>query len=185
MKSRIVTIFYDGGDLSLLRHSFDTFLVMNNAKLSEFKLVVYLYRPSHETVETVKHLYAHRTPYLTAGATLPCIPCILKRHRVRYGIVIPPGYRSIAPIWPYLDEIKHNLKEIPALTHIQLTPDTDLSNKTTHKALVYRYNTANIMIGNGNMHRDVPVLTKAKLDQTPSSVSGVLKPIIFRKESLY
>lgn len=184
MKSRLVTIFYDAGNPTALRESLDTFLALNASHLDEFKIVIHLRRPDSETSELIQTLYSHRTPYLTATTKPPCIPCILKRHRVRYGVVIPPGYKSVAPLWPYLDEIRFEIKETPNLTHIRLYPDTDLSNTTTHKPLVYRYlHTYNIMLGNGNLRRDLPILVKSKMDQTPTSVSGVLKPIVFRKES--
>lgn len=182
MKSRMVIIFYDAGDPLALRHSLDTFLVMNASHLNEFKIIVHLLRPDNEASELIQTLYSHRTPYLTATTRPPCIPCILKRHKVRYGIVIPPGYRSIAPLWSHLDEIRYNLRELPDLTHIRLFPDTDLSNTTTHKPLVYHYHTYNIMIGNGNLRRDLPILVKSNLTQTPTSTSGVLKPIVFRKD---
>lgn len=180
---RLLTVFPDGGDLIGLRHSLDTFLVMNASDLARFQIVIHLKSPDQDTIDLAKRLYSHRGVTITKGKSSPCMPCIMKRFRTRYSVIIPPGFRSIAPIWPYLDEIATVLQSYPRLTHIRLLPDTDTQNLIHKSPLVYHYATPHILVGNGNLRRDLPILIKSSLKQTPTTVAGMLKPQIFRQRS--
>lgn len=178
---KIVTVFPDGGDVTALRHSIDTFLVMNASDLDRFTIIIHLRAPSEDAKSLVRSLYSHRDITIMTSKSSPCMPCIMKRHKVRYAIIIPPGNRSIAPLVSYLDEFAVVLQNYPTLTHIRLLPDTDHCNLITKRQLVYRYATSHVLVGNGNLRRDLPILIKSTLKQTTTSVSGMLKPQIFRR----
>ena len=178
---KLLTVFPDGGDLIGLRHSLDTFLVMNASNLHQFQLSIHLKSPDPDTKDLVKRLYSHRGVTIITGKSSPCMPCIMKRFRTRYAVIIPPRYRSISPLWPYLDEIATVLQSYPRLTHIRLLPDTDTKNLIHNTPLVYHYATPHLLIGNGNLRRDLPILMKSSLRQTQTTVAGMLKPQIFRQ----
>ena len=183
MRPRLPVIFYsDVLNIKSLYRTIDTFIDMNINSLLEFKLIIYMTRPDAATVEMVKSRYLDRTPYLMAGAKPPCVPCILAKHKVRYGVVIPPGYASILPLSRYLDEIRHTIAAIPELTHIRLDPHSDLTNKFTGRSIVYHYHTRNILVGNGNATKTYPVLFKTRAVPSATSTCGKLRKVIFQKE---
>lgn len=184
MSSRIVILFNNTGHESTLVQSVETFLMQNASDLDRFKIVLHLYRPDQQTVDTVKSRFLSYTPHIIANSKPPCVPCILQKHRVRYGIVVPTDYVSVAPLWNYIDEMQQILSTVPNLSHIRLIPDTDLYNKTTNSPLVYHYNTRHIMLGNGNaLSTEYPALIKSSKTKTSkqTTVSGVLRPVVFSK----
>lgn len=178
--SRIVVMFCDSGSgPERLCESVLAFVSLNAVEISKFKILVYLVRPDAETADMVKSKLADITPYITVGLKPPCVPCIWKKHRVRYGIIIPTDYIAQRPLWPYLDEIRHTLLTVPNLTHIRLGPDTDATNLLTRLPLVYHYHTRHIMLGNGNIPARYPVLLKSDVKPSRSTVSGVLNEVVF------
>lgn len=183
MSSRLLTLFSDTGDPQSLAKSAESFIDQNSSHLAQFKILIYLYRPTHQTVEMFKEKFLHRTPYIMAGSTPPCIPCVMSRHKVRYGVLIPGGWMSIGPLWPYLDEVRHTLSNIQNLYYIRFSPDTDLINRSTNEPLVYNYYTSNILIGNGNhtLPKSSPVLAKAKPPASRPIVTGGLRRLVFRE----
>lgn len=184
MKSRLPVVFSAQFHIRSLCATINTFIDLNAGSLGKFKLIIYLTRPDADTVELIKSLYLDRTPYLMAGPKPPCVPCILKRHKVRYGVVIPPGYISVLPLCNYIDEIRHTLSTIPELTHIRLDPNTDLTNKITNRPIVYHYYTRNILVGNGNFSTDYPVLLKTNGAHSATSTCGMLRKVVFTKKEL-
>lgn len=174
---RLPTLIYDADtNPNHLILSAKTFIEKNAAELHRFKLILYMYRPSHETITRVKEMFLPYTPYLTAGSKPPCIPCIWARHKTRYGIVIPSTFISIHPLWPYIKELRQTISDIPDLSYIRLTPD----HTTTTTPKVYHRHTRHIYLTRGiPLSHTYPVLTKAKPPDTLTIISGALKPLVF------
>lgn len=181
MRSRIVVVFCDATkSIWDLCDSVDTFITQNASELNQFRLLITLYRPDYSAVDLIKSRYLSVTPHLLADSKPPCLPCLLHRHRVRYGLIIPSTHVSARPIWPYLDEIRHVLRTVHNLGYIRLAPDTDLINRTTDSPLVYQHYTRHIMIGNGNaLATDYPVLYKTSTPDPSTHTTGVLRPQVF------
>lgn len=180
MQSRLVMMFYSDNDTNLndMYDSLDTFYSINASEIDRFKIVIHLTKPSDRLKNTIRDRYPNAI--LVTSKSKLCAPCVLKQRRVRYGVVIPPGYKSAWPLWPYLDELRQTLRT-HAVSHIKLCPDTDLQNHKTHEPIVRHYVTENVMIGNGNFCNDIPVLLKDKTNKDTDGPVGVLKPIVFTK----
>jgi hypothetical protein len=174
---RLPIIFYNATpDPEPLIRSVKDFISLNACEMLRFKVIVYLHRPDHSAVELVKRELKPLTPYLTAGSKPPCIPCILSKHKTRYGIVVPSNYFPIAPIWPYIADIRKTLRDYPDLRFIRLTPDFSPTNtpRVAHKHTRSIYITHDQPLPAGS-----PVLLKSKIPG--SNVSGILKPIVFTR----
>jgi len=175
-------MFYESGDYEVLCRTLTSFVEKNNAELDRFHIVVHLKNPRNQIVDALRDLYSRYTISITTSAKVICIPCILKRYKVRYGIVIPAGYVSALPLWPYIDELKHTLSTTDNLSYIKLVPDTDSRNDLTFEPLAYTYCTSHILVGNGNLDKSIPALVKSYPNHTKTSVVGRLKPLVFAKE---
>jgi hypothetical protein len=174
----IVTVFYDSGDTSGLIASLDSFRVQNAVALDRFKIIIHLQSPDAETIEIIRDRYPNTL--ITTTKRSVCLSCIFKRHHVRYGLVIPPNYISTNSLWPYLEEMRHILRTY-AVSHIKLVPDTDMRNITTKHPLVYHYATSHILVGNGNLSRNIPALVRTSAIK-PSDPCGALKVVVFSKD---
>ena len=182
MKNKLIMMFYETGDYMALHSSISSFIEQNHAELGQFHIVIHLRKPDDETITAFKDLYTKYGVAISTGSKGICIPCILQRNKTRYGVVIPAGYDSVRPLWPYLDELRQVLSTTDNLSYVRLVPDTDSRNELTKDPLVYQYSTANVLIGNGNYTRDLPALVKAKIAHTKTSVTGQLKPRVFVKD---
>lgn len=175
--SRLLTLIYDDGSgAQQLAASAQSFINQNAAEISRFKLILYLYRPDQPAVDLIKSQFQGHTPYLMAGAKPPCFPCILQRHKVRYGIIIPSRYVSMAPIWPFIAEFRKTLSNNPSLEFIHLTP----ISFPPRIPIVYHQYTRHIWLTSSTpLDPTVPVLTKGKFPDNTPILSGLLKPLVF------
>ena len=184
MNNRLVVMFYESGDYEVLCRTLTSFVEKNNAELYRFRLVIHLKNPDKQAVNSLRDFYSQHTISVTTGPKVICVPCILKRYKVRYGVVIPPGYISAMPLWPYIDELKHTLSVTDNLSHIKLVSDTDSRNTLTLEPLAYTYCTSHVLVGNGNLRPSIPALVKSYPNHTKTSVVGRLKPLVFTKEEV-
>lgn len=175
---RLLTLIYDDGSgAQQLADCAQSFINQNAAEMSKFKLILYLYRPDQPAVDLVKGQFHGHTPYLMAGAKPPCFPCILSRHKVRYGLVIPCNFVSTAPIWPYVEEFRETLSNTPSLAFISLVAPSAPANTP----IIYHQHTRHVWLTEGMpLPPTVPVLAKGKPPGTTPIVSGALKPLVFR-----
>jgi hypothetical protein len=181
MKSRLLTVFCGAITPQDLERSVMSFINQNISELKQFKLVVHLCRPSAETAEYAKTNIAQYTPYIEVSKSLMCAPCELKRHKVRYGVFVHASFRSVSPLWYYVDELKHTLQTVPEISHIKLSPDYETKNHITNAPLVYHYHTRHVLVGNGYLSAQYPMLVRSSTT-SPTDPSGVLNTIVFQRE---
>ena len=183
MNSRLPILFISAGPkhTQALLYSIETFLDANACALDQFRPILFLYRPDHSTVELVKSTLQDQIPlqYIHADAKPVCVECVFKRYGARYGFVIPSDYYSIAPIWPYLPQIRNAITNNPNLTLIRLTKDLDILNSSTRDPLIYHYTSKNIMIGNGNPRSNTPSIYRFPKTKIANQITGCLTPSPF------
>jgi len=183
-QNRLTTMFHDAGDYDILCRTIASFLRQNSAELDQFRIVVHLQSPAPETVDIIRDRFRRFNIAIATSKKPLCAPCILKRHKVRYGVVIPPGWISMWPLWPFVRELRYILSNTPKLSHIKLINDAELTNELTKSPVIYEYATAHTLIGNGNLNKTIPTLIKDPLKHTKQSLTGKLKSNVFTKEPL-
>lgn len=179
MSKRLPVIFIGYDDAEVFRYSIESFLDTNAYMLSKLYSLALVYQPSTAMSAVLRDLgpridkciiQRKQFHWSSAFATIQTL-------KSKHVIIIPYGWNAHAPLHTYLDQITDVLTNQPDVCMIQLASDTHSSVHAT----VFHYATPNILIGNGDIRFDIPILLPTTCPKSGKSLIGRLKPGIFDK----
>ena len=182
---KLPIIFIDHGDTAALRLSLESFLSMNACALPRLRIIVLTCKPPTSTTTMLDSFQKQIDRLIVRSKTFHWLAVFqtLQTLKTPYVILLPPGWDSHAPLHPYLDQLSDTLSAYPHVGMIKLTRDTGTLNDITGDPIVYHHVSSSVLIGNGNIQFDVPIMLRTDRPKSGKFYVGKLKskPEVFRR----
>lgn len=179
MSKRLPVIFIGYDDAEVFRCSVESFLDTNAYILHRLYSLALVYQPTRAMSAILRALSPRINKCVIQQKQFhwSSVFATMQTLKSRHVIIIPYSWNACAPLHTYFDQISDVLTNQPDVCMIQLASDT---HSSTHAA-VFHYATPNILIGNGDIRFDIPILLPTTCPKSEKSLIGRLKPGIFNK----